>query len=154
MKKFFSYAMSLVMMMAVSFSTTGCSKDDVEKAFEYINAGMNIYNALYGGNTGGDVSGTFAGTAWAVNTEEGILVYSFETATTGKVILYDSNAEDVKDQENFTYQFGQYEDETYGFVIKYSETEQWVLEKLADDGSTMTINDGSGSVTFQQVSLG
>ena len=95
MKKFFSYALSLVMMTAVSFSTTGCSKDDVEKAFEYINAGMNIYNALYGGNTGGDVSGTFAGTAWAVNTEEGILVYSFETATTGKVILYDSNAEDA-----------------------------------------------------------
>lgn len=151
MKKFFTYAMSLVMMLTVSFSTVSCSKDDVEKAFEYLNAGMEIYNLLNGGSQ--DVSGIFAGSAWAVAVDEGILVYSFETATTGKVILYDSAGENIEGQEDFTYTFEQYETEKYRFTISYSETEQWELVSLAEDNSEMTVSVDGANITLKQVKI-
>ena len=56
MKKFFSYAMSLVMMTAVSFSTTGCGSDDVEDALNKVNDILDII-ALFTNGTD-DIKGT------------------------------------------------------------------------------------------------
>lgn len=81
MKKFFTYALSFIMMMSMSFSSTSCDSDDV---VDTINTGLALYEAIWGN---GGVK-QLEGTAWyAGDFENGgyTLVLAFDNGNQGRI---------------------------------------------------------------------
>lgn len=264
MKKIFSYALSLVMMMTVSFSNTSCDADDVA---ETLGVGLQLYQQIWGNggvqqlegtawyngdlqnggytlvlafdsnsqgrmyeiennrytsaqyvswsydtenntltiggqtynvtaftagqsltmniggkeytfyaadpssllsveevngnsnnNQGGDVSGYFAGTAWAIGASNNqAYLYYFETATTGTLYLCDldssGNLTPTDQKIAFTYQFGESNGQ-YVFVITYGdEREIWYYVDMAEDGSTLTVQQDGNQYTYTRINI-
>lgn len=81
MKKFFTYALSLVMMLSMSFTTTSCDSDDV---VDTLNLGLQLYEAIWGN---GGVK-QLEGTAWYTGDYENggyTLVLAFDNGDQGRI---------------------------------------------------------------------
>lgn len=87
MKKFFTYALSFVMMMSMSLSTTSCDTDDV---VDTINTGLQLYEAIWG-NSGVK---QLEGTAWYNGDLENggyVLVLAFDSGNQGRIYEIENN---------------------------------------------------------------
>lgn len=86
MKKFFTYALSLVMMLSMSFTTTSCDSDDV---VDTINTGLALYEAIWGN---GGVK-QLEGTAWYTGDLENgyALVLAFDSGNQGRMYEVENN---------------------------------------------------------------
>jgi len=126
--------------------TLATNSGDVVLALADINSLPTVEQVNGTSNDDTDIAAMWAGTMWAIPVSESeYYVYSFETATTGKLYLTDANL-DVKNQVTFTYQFGKVNDQyVFNIVRSDGQTETWVYVGLNEEKTQLTVKEGDGN---------